>query len=365
MESPHSTTSLTPSRGFGSDNHSGVHPRYLAAIARVNDGHMPSYGTDQICQETDAVFRNHFGPCARAHYVFNGTAANVLALKHLTLSHQAILSSENSHIFNDECGAPEKAIGCKMIPVKGVGAKISPADLKPHLIRRGDQHCSQVRVVSITQPTELGQLYTVQEVKDLGAFARENGLKLHMDGSRFVNAIERLRCTFSEMTTEAGVDVLSLGGTKNGLLFGEAVVFLRPGLDEDFKYTRKQLMQLPSKTRYLAAQFRELLGTELWRENAAHANQMAKVLSEGLQRSTYAQVTQPTEVNAVFARFPKSMVSELRKQAFFYVWDETTFECRLMTSWDTELDEINAFLQKLEILGQSQKETFPKLSGSF
>lgn len=338
-------------RGFGSDNHSGVHPRFLDAIARANLGHQPSYGTDAISLNTEDLFRSIFGPDAKAHYVFNGTAANVLALSALVRPYHSILASDHSHLINDECGAPERNLGAKVIPVPSSDGKISPETLKPFLRRRGDQHFSQVHAISITQPTELGTLYTLEEVRALGEFARRERLLFHMDGARLVNAVEALGCTFRELVTETGVDALSLGGTKNGMLFGEAVVFLKKGLGEDFKYERKQLMQLPSKTRFLAAQFLEFLGTDLWRENARHANGLALRLSEGLARSPYATVTQKTQANAVFARFPKAMVAKLREEAFFYVWDESTFECRLMTSWDTTPDDIDRFLAAVERLG--------------
>lgn len=348
----------SPRRGFGSDNHSGVHPRYLSAIARANEGHAPSYGTDIWSEEASELFRRLFGPETQAHYVFNGTAANVLALSGLVRSHHAVLTSEHSHLINDECGAPERNLGCKIIGVPSPDAKLTPEILKPFLIRRGDQHHSQVRAISITQPTELGTLYTLDEIKALSEFARRERLFLHMDGARFVNAAEKLGCTFKEMTTDLGVDALSLGGTKNGLMFGEAVLFLRKDLGieagADFKYVRKQLMQLPSKTRFLAAQFLEFLGTDLWRENARHANLMAARLSEGLSRSPHAKITQRTQANAVFAILPKSLVPRLREHFFFYVWNEASFECRLMTSWDTQPEDIDGFLEKLSQIGSKE-----------
>lgn len=356
------TTPFPPSirRGFGSDNHSGVHPRFLDAIARANQGHAPSYGTDAWSEEALILFRKLFGPATQAHYVFNGTAANVLALSAFVRPHHAVLASEHAHLLNDECGAPERNLGSKIIPVPSIDAKLTPESLKPFLIRRGDQHHSQVRAISITQPTELGTLYILEEVRALAEFARRERLFLHMDGARLVNAVERLGCDFQDLTAAAGVDALSLGGTKNGLLFGEAVLFFSENIKRknlgaepsgEFKYARKQLMQLPSKSRFLAAQFLEFLGTDLWRENAHHANQMALHLSEGLQRSPFARVTQATQANAVFAIFPKALVSRLREHSFFYVWNEATFECRLMTSWDTRAEEIDGFLQELERLG--------------
>jgi threonine aldolase len=344
-------------RGFGSDNHSGAHPRILEAIAKANIDHAPSYGTDAFSARAQAMMKNHFGLEAETFFVFNGTAANVLALGALVKSHHSVLTASNSHLINDEAGAPEKNLGCKIIGVATPDGKVTPEMLKPYLIRRGDQHASQVRAISITQPTELGTLYTIDEVRALGAFAKAERLLFHIDGARFVNAVEALGCTFKELTTDLGVDVLSLGGTKNGLLFGEAVVFLRKGLSEDFKYARKQLMQLPSKTRFLAAQFLEFLGTELWRENARHSRLMAEQLFEGLKSSRYAEVTQIPRANAVFAKLPKRLVAPLKEIAFFYVWDEHTFECRLMTTWDTQPEDIDRFLETLNRLGDSELRT--------
>jgi threonine aldolase len=347
-----------PRRGFGSDNHSGAHPKILEAVVRANLGHAPSYGTDEYSEQALQVLRGHFGAGTEAHFVFNGTAANVLALSACVKSHHSVLASVHSHLLNDECGAPEKSLGCKVIPVPSTDAKLTVESLKPFVIRRGDQHFSQVRAISITQPTELGTIYTLDEIRAISAFAKKERLLLHMDGARLVNAAAALNCTLKEMTTDCGVDMVSLGGTKNGLLFGEAVVFLNKALanddtGRDFKFVRKQLMQLPSKTRFIAAQFVEFLGTELWLKNAKHANDMAQRLSRGLQDSPYANVTQKTQANGVFVILPKALVSKLKQEAFFYVWDEATFECRLMTSWDTEPSDIDRFLAKLKELGDA------------
>jgi threonine aldolase len=223
------------------------------------------------------------------------------------------------------------------------------------LIRRGDQHASQIQAISITQPTELGTVYTPEEIKALSQFAHSERLFLHMDGARLVNAAASLGVSFKALTTDCGVDALSLGGTKNGLLYGEAVLFLRPGLSEHCKFQRKQMMQLPSKTRFIAAQFMEFLGTELWLKNATHANAMAQLLYNGLCKSPFAEVTQVPQANAVFARIPRYLVAKLREVAFFYVWNEQSFECRLMTTWDTQAEEIERFLQALNRLGHELK----------
>jgi len=338
-------------RGFGSDNHSGVHPRILRAIEAANVDHAPSYGTDPLTEKAAAMFKDLLGPEAEPYFVFNGTAANVLSLAALVKPHHAILVSACAHLANDECNAPERHLGGKLIPVPAADGKLRPETLREHLIRRGDQHAAQVAAISITQSTELGTVYTLDEIRALGEFARRERLFFHMDGARLVNAAESLGASFREMTTDCGVDVVSFGGTKNGLLFGEAVVFLRKGLNADFKYVRKQMMQLPSKTRYLSAQFLEFLGTDLWRDNARHANQMARLLAEGLRRSPHAEVTQETQANAVFVKFPKGFIAKLREAAFFYVWNERTFECRLMTTWDTTREDIERLLTALDRLG--------------
>lgn len=338
------------SRGFGSDNHSGAHPRILKAIAKANHDHQPAYGTDEISLKAYELFKTLCGPKAETFFVFNGTAANVLALGALTRSHHAILASSFSHIINDECGAPEKWIGAKVISVETKDGKLTPEMLQPYLIRRGDQHASQVKAISITQPTEVGTMYSLAEIAAISKFAKANQLGLHIDGARLVNAVEALKCTFKDIAQYA--DVLSFGGTKNALLFGEAVVFPNGLTDDDFRFQRKQAMQLPSKTRFVAAQFLEFLGTELWRENAKHANMMAKRLSEGIKKSKYAELTQTVQSNGCFVLIPKNLVSKLRKHYFFYVWNEHTFECRLMTSWDTTEADIDGFLGQLETLGQ-------------
>ena len=346
-------------RGFGSDNHSGVHPRILKAIADANLGHAPSYGTDPISLRASEIIKDHFGPTAETFFVFNGTAANVLSLSNCLRPYQSVLASHQSHLINDECGALERAVGARTIAVQtGPDAKLTVEALKPHIIRRGDQHYSQVRAISITQPTELGTLYSPEEVRAISQFAKENNLLLHMDGARLVNAAASLGTSLRALTTDCGVDVLSLGGTKNGLLFGEAVVFLRPGLSEDFKYQRKQLMQLPSKTRFIAAQFVEFLGTDLWLENARHANAMALMLYEKLRKaSPSVEIAHQPQVNSVFAKFPRQWVSKLRETAFFYVWDELTFLCRLMTTWDTQPEDIERFAARVRELDSLNTQT--------
>ncbi|MES2854590.1 MAG: low specificity L-threonine aldolase [Bdellovibrionota bacterium] len=343
-------------RGFGSDNHSGSHPLILAALAKTNEGHQPSYGTDPVTIAAQEIFRKHMGVSAETHFVFNGTAANVLSLAAFVKPHHSVLSSAQSHLINDECGAPERFLGAKIIGIPTADGKLRVEDIRPHLIRRGDQHFSQVRAISITQPTELGTVYSLEELKAISELARSEKLVLHVDGSRLVNAAASLGCSLKEAV--GGADVVSFGGTKNGLVFGEAVVFMNQDKgfkpDTDFKFIRKQAMQLPSKTRFIAAQFIELLAGDLWLKNARQANDMAKRLSSELEKSPYVRLTQKTQVNGCFAIIPKELVSPLREISFFYVWDEHTFECRLMTSWDTESTDIDGFVSALNRLAKER-----------
>lgn len=335
-------------RGFGSDNHSGVHPRILEALTRANSFHAPSYGTDAWTEKAEGLFREHFGSKAEVAFVFNGTAANVLALKASAKSFQSCYCTEVAHIHVDECGAPEYLAGVKLIPLPHHQGKLRVEDLKNAHIRRGDQHFSQGQVVSLTQPTELGTLYSLEELKDIISWAKSENLYVHIDGARLANAAVALKKSFKELTTDLGVDLVSFGGTKNGLMMGEAVVFLNPALYRDCKYYRKQLGQLPSKTRFISAQFVEYLSQDLWREIALHSCQMAEALYQKVKDLPGVEVTQPRESNAVFAKIPQAWVKPLRERFFFYVWDEHSFECRWMTSWDTELGDVEAFAQSLK-----------------
>lgn len=327
-------------RGFGSDNHSGVHPEILKALTEANVGHAPSYGTDPLTEKCQELFKTHFGKSTDAYFVFNGTAANVLSLKTMMKSYESCFVTDMSHMNQDECAAPEFFAG-KLIPVKSIDGKLTIAELEKHYIRLGDQHYTQPRVISLTQPTEVGTLYSLDEIKTLTTWAKSKNLFVHMDGARFVNAVHKLNCTMSQMTTDLGVDVLSFGGTKNGLMFGEAVVVLNPSLGKDFKYIRKQAAQLPSKTRFIAAQFLAFFSNDLYKKIAQHSCNMALYLQEKLAGKV--QINYPVQSNAVFPIIPQPLVKKLKSQYFFYVWDEKTFECRLMISWDTQKEDIDGF----------------------
>lgn len=339
-------------RGFGSDNHSGVHPDIFQSLVQANAGHAPSYGTDENTEKAIRLFQEHFGEKTQVFFVFNGTAANVLSLRALLSSYQSVLCSDVSHIQMDECGAPEFFAGCKLHALPSVQGKLQIETLKKSLIRKGDQHYSQAKVLSLTQPTELGTCYSIDELKSLIAWAHSEKLFVHIDGSRLSNAAVSLGVNFRELTTDLGVDIVSFGGTKNGLMMGEAVLILNPALGENFKYIRKQSAQLPSKTRFIACQFETYLSDDRWSQIARHACEKAEKLHRGLSAIRQLQITAPRHSNAVFVKIPKQWIKALREKYFFYVWDEKTFECRLMTSWDTTDSDIEGFLALAEQLSK-------------
>lgn len=334
---------MTGRRHFASDNNAGVHPAVLAAIAEANVGHEPAYGHDPYTERARAVFRAHFGDKAMAWLVFNGTAANVLGLKAITEPYHAVICTDGAHINVDECGAPERFTGCKLLPVPTSNGKLRPADIARHLRDTGDEHRVQPRVISISQTTELGTVYRISEILALAETAHQHGLLLHMDGARIANAAVSLGASLRECTTDAGVDVLSFGGTKNGLLGAEAVVFPQGIAEADMPFLRKQGMQLASKMRFMAAQFSALLGTDLWRQNAQHANEMAQLLASRVSDVPRITVTQPVEANGVFARVPPEHIAALQERASFYVWNVETSEVRWMTAWDTTEDDVERF----------------------
>ena len=338
-------------KGFGSDNHAGIHPTILQQMLLSNEGHQPSYGTDDYSFEAINLFKNHFGQSAEIHFVYNGTAANILALRVGLQRHESCLVSDVSHLNIDECGAPEFFAG-KLIPVPSHHGKISIAHLKEKIIRKGDQHFSPVKMLSLTQPTELGTCYTVEEIKDICTWAKSENIFVHIDGARLSNAAHFLKTTFNKMLVETGVDIISFGGTKNGLAFGEAVVILNKDLKNDFKFIRKQSAQLPSKTRFIASQFKGYLENGLYLKIADHVHSMALLLETKLKNVTEITITQPVQSNAVFAIIPKDWVTLLRKKFFFYVWNEHTFECRIMMSWDTTPQDIIEFTEEILKLTQ-------------
>lgn len=337
-------------KAFASDNYSGVHPEIMEALIRANAEHMGSYGSDEITTRTKKLFEKLFGAGTEVFFVYNGTGANIVSLSALTKSFNAVICSDLAHINVDESTAPEKFLGCKLIDVPTTDGKITPEQVEQKIIRVGDQHHPQAKVISISQTTEYATVYTVDEINALSAVAKKHKLYLHMDGSRISNAAVSLNKDFRAFTRDAGVDVLSFGGTKNGMMFGEAVVIFNPELAKDVYYLRKQGMQLHSKMRFISAQFEGLLSSDLWKRNATHSNAMAKRLAEGLRTIPQVKITQSVDANGVFAILPKHITPELQKEIFFYVWNEQTNEVRLMCSFDTKEEEIDRFINKIKKL---------------
>ncbi len=331
---------MTHARGFGSDNHAGALPEVLAALSAVNGGHRESYGHDAYSRSVEERVEAEFGGGdARAFFVFNGTGGNVTALRAMCRPWEGVVCAETAHLNVDEGGAPERMGGVKLLTVPTADGKLTPELVASRLVRFGDEHAVQPRVVSISQSTELGTLYTPDEVAALATQAHEHGLLLHVDGARLTNAAAALNTTLGEAAGPA--DAITFGGTKAGLIFGEAVVVRGPDLAAALPYLRKQTMQLPSKMRFAAAQFEALLEGERWRAAAAHANAMARRLADAV--ADVAEITQRVEANAVFAILDPERVARLREEWFFYTWDEATGEVRWMCAWDTTEEDVDAF----------------------
>jgi threonine aldolase len=334
-------------RGFASDNYAGVHPEVLAALGEANGGHQSSYGDDVYTEHLREVFHRHFGERAEAYPVFNGTGANVIGLQAMARRWSAVVCAETAHINADEGGAPEKVGGLKLLTVPTPDGKLTPQLIDRQAWGWGDEHRAQPDLVSITQSTELGTLYTVEEITAICAHAHELGMLVHVDGARIANAAAALDVPLRAFTTDAGVDVLSFGGTKNGLMTGEVVVLLNPDAAPGVKYLRKSAMQLASKMRFVSAQFIALLEGDLRLRSARHANAMAARLQEAVRNVPGVTVTRPAQANAVFAILPKDVAERLKKRFRFYTWDEHTGEVRWMCSFDTTEADVDAFAAAL------------------
>lgn len=331
-------------RSFASDNNAGVHPEVIEAVRAANDGHVVAYGDDPFTARAVKLFQKHFGRDVAVFFVFGGTGANVLGLKAITNSYQAIICADTAHVNVDECGAPERFTGCKLLPIPTADGKLRVEQIKPLLHGIGVEHHVQPGVITVSQATEMGTVYTRKELKTLADFAHDHNMLLHVDGARLANAAVSLDVSLKQITAEVGVDVLSFGGTKNGMMYGEAVVFFNKKLAADFKYIRKQGMHLPSKMRFISAQFEALLSDDVWRRGAAHANRMAQLLASELTQLPQIRLTQPVDANGVFAVIPAKYIPTLQKKYFFYVWNEEISEVRLMASFDTTEEDVRDFV---------------------
>ena len=338
-------------RSFGSDNNSGVHPCIMEALTAANSDHAIAYGDDPWTAEAAAVVRELLGEEAiEPFFLFNGTGANVVALQACTLPFHSILCAATAHIAVDECGAPVKLTGASLKEIDTPDGKLTPDLVRPHLHGFGFEHHSQPRVIAISQTTELGTAYTTDEVRALADLAHAHGMILFVDGTRIANACAQLNVSLREMTIDCGVDLFTLGGTKNGLMFGEVLVPLREELAQHIRYYRKQTTQLYSKMRYIAAQFIPYLREGLWLENARRSNAAAQMLYDEMRGVKWLEITQKVESNAIFFILPKSITDRLRERYFFYDWDESRNEMRLVCSWDTTEEDIRQFCDYLKQL---------------
>lgn len=334
-------------RSFASDNNAIVHPKIMEDLNNANTGHCLSYGEDSYTESAVEKFKDVFGQDIDVYFVYNGTGANITGLASMVSPYQAIICTESAHVNVDECGAPQRFIGCRLLPLAAPDGKLRPEQIESTLSVIGVEHHSQPGVVSVTQSTELGTVYSVEELKDLTDFAHSNDLLVHMDGARIANAAASLNVSLKEITTDVGIDVLSFGGTKNGLMFGEAVIFFNSKLAQDYKYIRKQGMQLASKMRYIAVQFEALLTDDLWLKNAKQANAMARLLASKIESIKGLEITQPVESNGVFVSMPEDVAKRLQQEYPFYPWNEEIGEYRWMTSFDMEEQDILGFVDAI------------------
>jgi threonine aldolase len=333
---------------FGSDNHSAVHPKIMKAIQDANKGFVIAYGDDPYTERALKKLKEICGKEIDAYFVCNGTAANILGLKTVTDSFNSIICAEVAHLNVHECCGPEKFTGCKLVVIPTKDGKLTPELIKPYLVGFGDVHMAQPRVISVTQTTEFGTVYTPDELKKLTKFAHENNLLVHMDGARLSNAAVSLNVDLKKITIDAGIDVISFGGTKNGMMFGESVIFRDKKLAKNFDFYRKQGMQLTSKMRYISAQFLAFFEDDLWIKNAKHANKMAQLLYKELKGIPEIKITQKVESNMVYAIIPKKILEPLRKKYYFHVFEEDLCEARLMCAYSTTEKDIIDFIETIK-----------------
>lgn len=335
-------------RSFASDNYAGIHPEILDALAAANGGHQTSYGEDAYTEHLSVVMARHFGESAESFPVFNGTGANVIGLQSMLPRWGAVICAETAHINTDENGAPERVGSLKLLTVPAHDGKLTPDLIDRHAWGWGNEHRAQPLAVSITESTELGTVYTADEIRGIADHAHDRGMSLHMDGARLANAAAAIGAPLGRLTTDAGVDVVSFGCTKNGLAFGEAVVVINAAASAGLPYLRKMDMQLASKMRFVSAQLIALLDGDLWQRSACHANAMAARLRRAVEAIDGVTPTQPTEVNAVFAVLDPEVAERVRQRFPFYEWDPVTHEVRWMCSFDTTPEDVDAFVAVLE-----------------
>jgi threonine aldolase len=337
-------------RGFASDNNAGVHPEIINAIIEANQGHVVAYGSDIYTERAIQKFREKFGEDIDVYFVFIGTAANVLSIDSVTRPFHSVITARTAHLHEDECGAPERFTGCKVLTLETEDGKLRISDIAKEMYAIGFEHHSQPRVISITQSTEVGTVYEVNEIRELADYAHRNNMLLHIDGARLSNAAVLLKKQFREFTRDAGADIVSFGGTKNGMMYGEAIVFFNKKNSEDFKYLRKQGMQLASKMRFISSQFERYLTDDLCIKLATHSNKMARILEKEIRTISGIEITQPVQSNMVFAIIPVEITEALQHEYFFYVRNEIKNEVRWMCSWDTTEEDIRGFTAVLRNL---------------
>ena len=340
---------------FGSDNHSGMHPDILEALRKANYGFAIAYGEDTYTKHAVQLFKQHFGQHIDVFFLYNGTATNILGLKAVTHSYNSIICAETAHLNVHECCGPENFLGCKLVTIKTPDGKLTSDLVLPHLTGFEDPHVAQPKVISITQPTELGTLYSLQEIKDVTKLAHANNMLVHMDGARLSNAAAALNISFKQLTKEAGIDLVSFGGTKNGMMFGEAVIFCNTQYSKNFQYIRKQGMQLASKMRYISAQFEAFLSNDLWLRNAQHANAMAHLLAQKLHHIPQIKITQKVQANAIFIQIPPALIPKIRKYYFFHLFDEKNHIARLMCSFNTTKKDVENFVDTIRKICTEKK----------
>jgi threonine aldolase len=333
---------------FSSENYAGVQEQIMEALTDANPGNVPSYGNDQLTGDTVILFQQIFGKEIEVYFTFNGTGANNFGLSCIVEKHHAIFCSDVAHLYVDESTAPESFTGCRLYPVKSLSGKIIVSELQRQIKRIGDVHHPQPKVVSLTQPTEYGTVYTIAELKAIKAVCQANNMLLHVDGARFFNAAAHLEASLSQISGEAGVDVLTLGGTKIGMMFGEAVLFFNPAAGNAFKFNLKRSMQLASKNRFIAIQFKALLKQALWHSIASYTNTLARLFEDQIRQIPSLKIAHPVETNAVFVNMPEMLHQKMQEIASFYFWNEEKSEARFIFSFNNTPEEIKLFAQKLK-----------------